>query len=86
MIRVIGEPLLFFSLPFIAYALFVLLFSSSLEPGKPWSMGHVSRLVIAGLAAALAGLLLIGLESGHNKGAYIPAHIENGQLVPSRWE
>ena len=82
MLRVIGEPLLLFSLPFAVYALFVVMFSNSLEPGKAWSISHVSRLVLAGLTVALAGILLFGFEAEQHRGIYTPAHIENGQLVP----
>lgn len=86
MLRVIGEPLLLFSLPFLVYAVIVILLSKRLEKGRAWSVGHVSGLVLAGLAAALGGLLLLGYEGPNHRGAYIPAHIESGQLVPGRWE
>lgn len=86
MLRVIGEPMALFLSPFVAYALFVLAFSSRLEEGKAWSSGHVSRLVLAGLALALAGILLFGFGAERHQGKYIPAHIEDGQLVPGRIE
>lgn len=86
MLRVIAEPLALFLLPFAVYAVFVLIFSNSLEQGKAWSMGHVSRLTLAGLAAALGGILWFGSFAERHQGAYIPAHIENGVLVPGRME
>ena len=86
MLRVIAEPLALFLLPFAIYALFVIVFSASLEKGKAWSMGHVSGLTLAGLAAALASILWFGTFAERHQGAYIPAHIENGVLVPGRME
>ena len=86
MLRLVGEPLLLFSLPFIAYALFVLAYSARFEDGKAWSGLHVSRLGLAGLALALAGLLLFGFGAERHRGAYVPAHVENGQLLPGRWQ
>jgi hypothetical protein len=50
-----------------------------------WTKGVVSTLTVAGLAIAVAGLLLLGLES-RNQGTYMPAHIENGRLVPGRFQ
>ena len=86
MLRVIAEPLALFISPFIAYALFVLMFSSSLGKGRAWSPGHVSWLGITGLALTLAGILAFGFGAERPLGKYIPAHIENGVLVPGRIE
>ena len=43
-------------------------------------------LVIVGLAAALAGLAGASLFAPRGHGVYIPAHVENGVLVPGRIE
>ena len=82
MLRVILEPLALFSLPFVAYALFVLSAPEKFDKNKAWSAAHVSGLMLAGLAAAVAGLLLFGVTAQRHQGAYKPAHVENGNLVP----
>ena len=42
----------------------------------------LARLSVAGLALVLGGLLLNGFFADRHEGAYAPAHIENGRLVP----
>jgi len=44
----------------------------------------VSTLALAGLAIAVAGVFAIGLFAPRSQGAYVPAHVENGQIVPGR--
>lgn len=82
MLRVILEPLALFLLPFVAYALFVLSAPEKFDKSKAWSAAHVSGLALAGLVAAVAGLLLFGVTAERHQGAYKPAHVENGRLVP----
>jgi hypothetical protein len=82
--RAIIETTLFFSAPFALYALFHLLQMRWPFVAELWTKGVVSTLTVAGLAIAVAGLLLLGLES-RNQGTYMPAHIENGRLVPGRF-
>ncbi len=75
-----------FCLPFIVYALFLV--ARSRFPGRAdaWSRGPLAALVASGLALAVAGTLVLGLLSPVHRGAYVPAHIEKGQLVPGRIE
>ncbi len=35
-------------------------------------------------AIAVAGMLTFGIFAVRHEGAYVPAHIENGKLVPGR--
>jgi hypothetical protein len=83
--RAILEPVLLFSIPFAAYALFHLLQRRWPFIAELWTRGVVSTLAIVGLAAAIGGMALLGLST-RNQGTYIPAHIENGRLVPGRFE
>jgi 4-amino-4-deoxy-L-arabinose transferase-like glycosyltransferase len=42
--------------------------------------------VIAILAAGVLCLLALGLVADRHQGAYQPAHMENGRLIPGRME
>ena len=86
MLRVFLEPLAFFFAPFAAYALWLRLRSQTAPDIDAWSHTRVATLTLAGLAVAIAGVLALGLSSGRHLGAYVPAHVENGQLVPGRIE
>ncbi len=83
--RAVIETALFFSAPFMLYAAFHLLQMRWPFVAEFWHKGVVSTLTIAGLLFAVAGVLLLGLGP-RNQGAYVPAHIENGRLVPGRFQ
>ena len=86
MLRVIFEPLLFFVAPFAAYALW-LRFRNATSPGlDAWSHTTLASLSLAGLVIAIAGVLALGLLGDKHLGAYKPAHMENGRLVPGQIE
>jgi len=79
------ETLLLFALPFFLYAVFHLLLLRWPFVASLWTRGRVSSLAIAGLVLAVIGILSLGLGP-REKGAYVPAHIENGRLAPGRFE
>ena len=87
MIRRILFDLLLFLLPFVLYAVYWRLARRG-DPEQaakphPWAM-----LFIAGLALVAASFVWIGLVEGNRDkgGVYVPAHNENGQVVPGRIE
>lgn len=82
--RVIIEPALLFGAPFAAYAAYLALRRRYPFAVDYWTHSVVSTLVLVGLATAVAGVLLIGIFADRRHGAYVPAHIENGRLVPGR--
>ena len=51
-----------------------------------WTRGRVSTLTLLGLAIAALGLFVFGLSAPRGHGVYVPAHVENGVLVPGRIE
>ncbi len=83
--RVLIEPALLFATPFAVYVLFHLLQRRWPFVADFWSKGVLSWLAIAGLAAAIFGMILLGLAT-RNQGVYVPAHVENGRLKPGRFE
>jgi hypothetical protein len=82
MLRAILEPTLLFLSPFLAFALYLVLRARYPLAVEHWTRGRVSTLTLAGLAIAVLGMAVFGLTAPRGHGAYVPAHIENGQLVP----
>lgn len=82
--RIVFDPLFLFLLPFLVYALFLGLRRQYPFTFVYWTKGAVSTLTLLGLAVAFLGMLAIGLWAPRHEGAYIPAHIENGRLVPGQ--
>ncbi|MBY6239654.1 DUF6111 family protein [Methylosinus sp. Sm6] len=84
--RVILQPLLLFVTPFVLYALYLLARRRFPFVAELWTRSVVSTLTIAGLAAAVAGFIALGVLTTRNQGAYVPAHIEDGRLAPGRFQ
>ena len=86
MLRVLLEPAAFFLSPFVAYAAYLVVTRRNLLDLDHWTHTRVAGLVMAGLAAAIAGVIYFSVLGPHRTGAYTPARIENGVLVPGRIE
>ncbi len=84
--RALLDILVPFLLPFAGYALFLALRRRYPFVASAWTRGPVAALVVAGLALAVLSLLAAGLLWPRGRGDYVPAHIENGVLVPGRME
>ena len=84
--RAVLEPALFFLSPFVAYAAVLVLRRHGPFAGEAWGRGTVSTLTLLGLAAAVLGMVFFGVTAERHSGAYVPAHIENGRLVPGKLE
>lgn len=84
--RVVLEPLLLFASPFAAFAVYLVLRQKYPFTIEHWTKSAVSTLALAGLATAAIGMLTFGIFAPRHEGAYIPAHIENGRLVPGRYQ
>jgi exosortase/archaeosortase len=84
--RALLEPAAFFVAPFVLYVLYLLL--RGRHPLKPahWPGSAVVSLTIAGLAIAVAGMLWFGFGAQRQTGAYVPAHVENGKVVPGHFQ
>jgi hypothetical protein len=86
MLRLLSEGFGLFLLPFAAYILLLLAQRRFSFLRDAWSNGVLAWLLGSGLGLAIFGLLALGLLSERHKGAYTPAHIENGRLVPGHME
>lgn len=71
-----------FLVPFVAYALFLGLRRRYPFVLEAWTQGPLATLIVTGLALAVAGALLTGFFADRHRGAYVPAHMQNGVLVP----
>jgi Family of unknown function (DUF6111) len=84
--RNVLESLALFSSPFALYALYLLLRSRYPLEVEHWTRGRVSLMTLLGLAAAVLGLVAVNAFAPRGRGVYVPAHVENGVLVPGRFE
>jgi Family of unknown function (DUF6111) len=84
--RNILESLALFLSPFAVYALYLLLRARYPLEVEHWTRGRVSLMTLLGLAAAVLGLIAVNAFAPRGRGVYIPAHVENGVLVPGRFE
>ncbi len=72
-----------FLIPFAAYALFLVATRSGLFVQSSWPVYTIARLGLVALALVIAGLVGLAHFSGAPPDStYVPAHIENGRLVP----
>ena len=86
MLRAVLEPLALFLTPFIAFAIYLALRARYPLAIEHWTRGRVSTMTLIGLTIAVIGMLGVGLSAPRGHGAYVPAHVENGQLIPGHIE
>lgn len=72
-----------FLIPFAVYALFLIATRSGLMLQSSWPLPRVARLLVGSLLLVVASLLLLVRFTGAPPNStYIPAHVENGKLIP----
>ena len=72
-----------FLIPFVVYALFLVASRSDLLMRSSWPVIVVGRLLLGSLLLVVLSLVLLAQFTGappHS--TYVPAHLENGKLVP----
>jgi hypothetical protein len=83
MIRPVLTELAIFLIPFVAYALFLIATRSGVLASSSWPVPLVAKLVLGSLLLVIVSFVLLAHFSGAPPNStYIPAHIENGKLVP----
>ena len=85
MSRVILESIGLFLTPFALYVAILVFRARHPLIAASWSRGALSWLTLAGLALAIGGIVYAGL-AGSEHGAYVPAHVENGRLLPGHFQ
>lgn len=83
--RAFLETTILFLTPFLAYVAFQLLQRRWPFVAELWHGRIVSKLTIVGLLFAIAGTVTLAF-TWREQGAYVPAHIENGRLVPGAFK
>jgi Family of unknown function (DUF6111) len=83
MIRRLATEIGLFLAPFIVYAAFLVLTRAGLLDPEAWTSRRVTNLVIVSLALMAGSFFAFAYFSGAPPGStYVPAHVEEGKLVP----
>jgi len=87
MIRTGFTELLLFLTPFALYAAFLFATRGGVLDPKSWPVRHVMGLAIAALLLVIGSFVYFAHFSGAPVGTtYVPAHMENGRLVPGAYK
>jgi hypothetical protein len=72
-----------FLIPFGVYALFLIATRGGLAVQSSWPIQLVAKLALGALLLVIASFILLAHFSGASPDStYVPAHLENGRLVP----
>jgi hypothetical protein len=83
MIRPVATEIALFLLPFALYAIYLAATRADVLHPDTWSLAALGWLTIAALALMLGSFIVLAHFSGDAPNSqYIPAHIEDGKLVP----
>ena len=83
MIRPAFTEIGLFLIPFAVYALFLVATRSGLLVQSSWPVNVVAKLLLGSLLLVVVSFVLLAQFSGappHS--TYVPAHVENGRLIP----
>ena len=85
MIRPLLIELALFSIPFVAYALFLWFTKRPVVEMAAWPARTLATLAIIALVIVLGSFFVLAQFGGAPPGAYVPAHIdETGKFVPGQ--
>ena len=83
MIRPAFTEIGIFLIPFAVYAMFLFATRSGMLAPSSWPMHVIAKLVLGSLILVVISFILLAQFRGAPPNStYIPAHIENGKLVP----
>jgi hypothetical protein len=83
MIRQLLTEIGIFLIPFAVYALFLIATRSGVMVQSSWPVHMIAKLAIGSLVLVIVSLVLLANFSGAPpRSTYVPAHIEDGRLVP----
>jgi hypothetical protein len=83
MIRPALTEIALFLAPFILYGVFLGVTNAGALQSKSWAPRRLATLVIVSLVLVVGSFFALAQFSGAPPGStYVPAHLENGKLVP----
>ena len=83
MIRPVLTELAIFLIPFVAYAIFLVATRAGVFTSSSWPAHLIAKLVMGSLLLVIISFVLLAHFSGAPPDStYVPAHIENGKLIP----
>jgi hypothetical protein len=83
MIRPLLTEIGIFLIPFAVYALFLVATRSGVLAQSSWPVHMIAKLAIGALLLVIVSLVLLANFSGAPpRSTYVPAHLEDGRLVP----
>ena len=85
MTRAFLQGLVLFLLPFVLFAVYLVIRRRNALAWSSWSSQSL-WLAIAGLTMVIASLVVTGLMTERQTGAFVPTHIENGQVFPGQFQ
>jgi hypothetical protein len=87
MIRAVLEILLPLLTPLVIYTVWLQLDARRTGTAMPgWEDGHWFWAALAGVALAAASLAWLGNSGNVGQGSYVPAHVEDGKVVPGEFK
>ena len=83
MIRPVLTEVGIFLIPFAVYALFLIATRTGVLVQSSWPVHLIAKLVLGSLLLVVVSFILLAHFSGAAPDStYVPAHVENGRLVP----
>jgi heme/copper-type cytochrome/quinol oxidase subunit 3 len=83
MIRPLLTEIALFLTPFAVYAVFLWATRAAVLDPKSWSRPRLAWLTIAALVLLLGSFFVLAqFEHAPPGSTYVPAHVENGKLIP----
>jgi hypothetical protein len=85
MIRPVLTEIALFLAPFLAYVVFLWATRAGVLHPDSWRLPRVTWLLIVALVLMIGSFLVLAQWGGSPPGlTYVPAHMEDGQLVPGK--
>jgi hypothetical protein len=85
MVRPVLTEVVLFLAPFVAYAVFLWATRAGVLDPASWPAGRIAWLLIAALVLMIASFVVLAHWGGAGPGStYVPAHYENGRVVPGQ--
>ena len=83
MIRTVLTEIGIFLVPFAVYAIFLIATRSGVTLPASWPLHMIAKLTLVALVMVIVSFVaLVELTGAPPNSTYVPAHIENGRLVP----